>query len=74
MKHGEFWLDYPKTRRGSPEVKGDYWPEKPYFAPGIKKELDYCTHKWIKTEGLTKVYYDCSICGAKKEELDNKDY
>lgn len=28
-----------------------------------------CSHQWITTQGFLKTYIDCSICGAKREDL-----
>jgi len=28
-----------------------------------------CNHKWIKTNGLHKVYEDCAYCSMKKEDF-----
>lgn len=35
----------------------------------LYKEEKICEHKWIATLGFNKTYYDCSICGAKKEDI-----
>ena len=29
-----------------------------------------CTHNWVATQGFTNTYWDCSICGAKREEVE----
>jgi hypothetical protein len=34
---------------------------------GVKYE-DKCDHKWVKTQGFTKIYHDCGKCGVQKGE------
>ena len=29
-----------------------------------------CFHKWKRSEGFTQVYYDCSLCGSKREVVE----
>lgn len=35
----------------------------------VNNNIKYCSHDWVTVEGFTSVYTDCSICGAKKEEV-----
>jgi hypothetical protein len=28
-----------------------------------------CSHQWITTQGFTRQYTDCALCGAKKEDV-----
>jgi hypothetical protein len=38
-------------------------------------DMDYtpkCKHKWKATTLIVSVVYDCELCGAKKEEVENE--
>lgn len=34
--------------------------------PGVKKKV--CNHEWVTTQGFSKQYVDCKLCGIKQEE------
>ena len=38
----------------------------------VRRRKKECQHEWKKTEGLIRVYYDCSLCGIKKEDFESK--